>query len=199
MALSVNILGPLVIECNSVPLPKVPRKARALMAYLAAQGGRPISRERLADLLWPYQGSDQSRHSLRNCLLQLRQVLGKGIGHHLVSEFADCRLIEVDVDLDRCKRLARSAELADLLTAAECYRGEFLADFVLESEPFQEWLTAERDNALELVCGILQRLTGLQDEAGEYAGREEEDQEFAGAPRAFEGAPEEEQDQAVCD
>src|SRR5271166_5932567 len=125
MALTIGLLGALVIESDDCRLGKVPKKARALLGFLAAQGGQAVSRERLADLLWPYQGSDQSRHSLRNCLLQLRQVLGKGIGHHLVSEFADCRLIEVDAVLDRCKRLAGSAEVADLLTEAECCRGEF--------------------------------------------------------------------------
>ena len=69
MALSINILGSLVIESDDCRLGKVHKKARALLGYLAAHGGQAISRERLSDLLWPYQGSDQARHSLRNCLL----------------------------------------------------------------------------------------------------------------------------------
>ena len=71
MALSIGVLGPLVIERDDCRLGKVPKKARALLGYLAAQGGQAVSRERLADLLWPYQGSEQARHSLRNCLLEL--------------------------------------------------------------------------------------------------------------------------------
>ena len=55
-----------------------------------------------------------------------------------------------------------------MLAAAELYRGEFLSDFVIDSEPFQEWLASERDRALDLICGVLQRLTGLQDQAGEH-------------------------------
>ena len=37
----------------------------------------------------------------------------------------------------------------------------------IDSEPFQEWLAAERDRTLALICDILQRLTAEQDAAGE--------------------------------
>jgi DNA-binding SARP family transcriptional activator/TolB-like protein/Tfp pilus assembly protein PilF len=167
MALVMSLLGPLVIEVGDRRLGKVPRKARALLAYLAAQGGRAVSRERLSDLLWPYQGSDQARHSLRNCLLELRKALGPGAKRHLAAEFANCRLQDIDVDIERFERLSHASSGADLLLAAELYRGEFLADFVIDSEPFQEWLAAERDRTLDLICTALQRLTAVQDAAGE--------------------------------
>src|SRR5882724_6098425 len=114
MTLSINILGSLVLESDDSRLGKVPKKARALLAYLAAQGGQMVSRERLADLLWPYQGSEQARHSLRNCLLELRKALGPGAALHLVADFANCRLQHVTVDLDQFERLARSARPAEL-------------------------------------------------------------------------------------
>ena len=60
-------------------------------------------------------------------------------------------------------------------TAADLYRGEFLADFHIDSEPFQEWLAAERDRALALVCEVLQRLTATaepgESEAAIQSGR----------------------------
>src|SRR5215471_3939403 len=159
MSLSINLLGPLVIKSDECRLDKLPKKARALLAYLAAQGGQVVSRERLADLLWPYQGSDQARHSLRNCLLELRKALGPQAGAYLIADFASCRVQDTIVDLDRFERLSRSRQRAELHTAADLYRGEFLADFHIDSEPFQEWLAAERDRALALVCDVLQRLT----------------------------------------
>jgi DNA-binding SARP family transcriptional activator len=91
MALSISILGPLVIGSSDRRLGKIPRKARALLAYLAAQQGRTASRERLADMLWPYQGSEQARHSLRNCLLELRKALGPSTALHLTTDFANSR------------------------------------------------------------------------------------------------------------
>ena len=167
MALSIGVLGPLVIERDDCRLGKVPKKARALLGYLAAQDGQAVSRERLADLLWPYQGSEQARHSLRNCLLELRKALGPSGARHLVADFATCRIEDVVVDLDRFERLSRSPNRPELQAAAELYRGEFLADFDIDSEPFQEWLAAERDRTLALICDILQRLTAAQDGAGE--------------------------------
>src|SRR5438876_8658652 len=101
MGLSIGLLGPLVIESEDSGLGKVPKKARALLAYLAAQGGQAVSRERLADLLWPYQGSEQARHSLRNCLLELRKALGPSAAVHLATDFASCRIQGVVVDLER--------------------------------------------------------------------------------------------------
>src|SRR6516164_7295823 len=168
MTLSISILGPLVIESDDWRLGKVPKKARALLAYLAAQGGQAVSRERLADLLWPYQGSEQARHSLRNCLLELRKALGRNTDPHLLADFATCRIQDAIVDLDAFERLARSQHGADLQSAAELYRGEFLADFDINSEPFQEWLAAQRDRTLAIVCDVLQRLSAKQNAAGEH-------------------------------
>jgi DNA-binding SARP family transcriptional activator/TolB-like protein/Tfp pilus assembly protein PilF len=168
MTLSISILGPLVIESDDWRLGKVPKKARALLAYLAAQGGQAVSRERLADLLWPYQGSEQARHSLRNCLLELRKALGRSAAVHLVADFANCRLQDVVSDLDYFERLSRSQQRSDLRAAADLYRSEFLADFDIDSEPFQECLAAERDRTLAVVCDVLHRLTAAEDAPGEH-------------------------------
>lgn len=168
MTLAISILGSLVIESGDCRLGKVPKKARALLAFLAAQGGQPVSRERLADLLWPYQGSEQARHSLRNCLLELRKALGRGTDAHLAADFANCRIQDAIVDLVQFERLSRSQHLCDLQAAADLYRGELLADFDINSEPFQEWLAAERDRTLAVVCDILHRLSAKQDAAGEH-------------------------------
>jgi DNA-binding SARP family transcriptional activator len=47
-------------------------------------------------------------------------------------------------------------------------RGEFLADFDLDSEPFGDWLAAERDRTLDMVCNILRQVAADQDAAGEH-------------------------------
>jgi DNA-binding SARP family transcriptional activator/TolB-like protein len=168
MTLSISILGPLVIESGDARLGKVPKKARALLAFLAALGGQPVSRERLADLLWPYQGSEQARHSLRNCLLELRKALGRGTDAHLAADFANCRVQDTVVDLVQFEQLSRSQNRCDLQAAADLHRGELLADFDINSEPFQEWLTTERDRTLAMICDILHRLSAKQDAAGDH-------------------------------
>jgi len=162
------MLGLLVIKSDDDRLGKLPKKARALLAFLAAQNGQAVSRERLADLLWPYQASEQARHSLRNCLLELRKALGRGTDTHLVADFADCRIQDAILDLEDFERLSRSQDRRELQAAADLYRGDFLADFYIASEPFQEWLAAERDRTLAGVCDILHRLSAQQDAAGEH-------------------------------
>ncbi len=139
-----------------------------MLAFLAAQGGQPVSRERLADLLWPYQGSEQARHSLRNCLLELRKTLRPNAAAHLVADFANCRVHEVGVDIADFERLSRSQSRTELQAAADLYRGELLADFYIASEPFQEWLAAERDRTLGMVGDVLHRLNVQQIAAGDY-------------------------------
>src|SRR6266480_4913051 len=64
MTLSISILGPLVIESGDYRLGKVPKKARALLAFLAAQADQPVTRERLADLLRPLVRPQQVGQSL---------------------------------------------------------------------------------------------------------------------------------------
>jgi DNA-binding SARP family transcriptional activator/TolB-like protein len=168
MSLTIHVLGPLVIKSDDCRLDKLPKKARALLAFLAAQNGEAVSRERLADLLWPYQGTEQGRHSLRNCLLELRKALGRGAASDLAADFANCRIEDANVDLDDFERLSRSRDPRQLQAAADLYRGDFLADFYIASEPFQEWLAAAQDRALATICDVLERLIALQDATGDY-------------------------------
>src|SRR6516225_11763713 len=121
MAFSAALLGSFAISSDDCRIGKLPKKARALLAYLAAQSGQPVSRERLADLLWPYQESEQARHSLRNCLLELRRALGTSAGAHLVADFVSCRVQHMIVDLDQFEQLSRSRQRSELQAAADLY------------------------------------------------------------------------------
>jgi TolB-like protein/Tfp pilus assembly protein PilF len=100
--------------------------------------------------------------------LELRKAFGPSADLHLAADYATCRIQDPIVDLDQFERLCRSQERSELQMAADIYRGEFLADFHIASEPFQEWLAAERDRTLAMVCGILQRLTAKQEAANEH-------------------------------
>jgi DNA-binding SARP family transcriptional activator len=168
MTLSVRLLGSLVIETGDRGLGKIPKKARALLAFLAAQHGQPVARSRVADMLWPYQGHEQSLHSLRNCLMELRKALGRGTDTHLAADYVRCRIQDAAVDLVQFEQLSRSQRFCDLQAAADLYRGELLDDVEIDSEPFQEWLTAERRRTLAVACDILQRLMTMHDAAGDH-------------------------------
>ena len=73
----IRILGGFeVISSEGLPLALPTRKARALLAVLAYRVGEPISRERIADMLWGLSGEDQARASLRQTLSSVRKALG---------------------------------------------------------------------------------------------------------------------------
>src|SRR5215475_10533947 len=82
-----RLLGAFAIEAN-VERPAAPtirsRKARALLAYLAMKPDWRAGREELATLLWGDTTDAQARHSLRQCLVSLRQDL-----HRVAPELLD--------------------------------------------------------------------------------------------------------------
>lgn len=65
-----SLLGPPQLLIDDQPWPQMPRKAVALVAYLAAQGGQ-AERGTLASLLW--EGDEEStRRNLRQELFRLK-------------------------------------------------------------------------------------------------------------------------------
>jgi len=100
--------------------------------------------------------------------LELRKALGLAAARHLVAGFTSCQLRDVEIDLDEFERLSRSQQRSDLQAAADLYRNEFLADFHIASEPFQEWLAAERDRTLAIACDVLHRLAAAQGTSGNH-------------------------------
>jgi DNA-binding SARP family transcriptional activator len=139
-----------------------------LLGFLAAQRCQTVSRERLADLLWPFKKSEVARHSLRNCLLQLRRTFGPSGAGYIASDQVYCRIAGAVVDLHRFERLSRSQQRSELQAAADLYRGNFLADLDVNSEPFQEWLAREREHTFAVACDVLHKLTAAQDAAGNH-------------------------------
>src|ERR1700732_2774780 len=80
----VLLLGPLQVIQNGSPLPQPPsRKVRALLAYLA-MAGRPISREKLCELLWDV--ADDPRSELRWCLSKLRPLVDAPTTTRLIAD-----------------------------------------------------------------------------------------------------------------
>ena len=75
-----RLLGPLSLAVDGHEMHQLPRKADALLALLALQRGRPITRETVADFLWTDRGPEQARHSLRQTLLVLHRSVGVTAG-----------------------------------------------------------------------------------------------------------------------
>ncbi|QTF90876.1 hypothetical protein [Halomonas sp. BM-2019] len=118
-----------------------------MLAYLAL-AGRPVSRNLLAELLWPEAPAGDGRASLRRALHRLQQRLGSGVilGTPDTIALAPEVVAATDAVVFR-EQLARSRDAADapaslaLLRRAEAlYRDDFLAGFgIPECPDFEDW------------------------------------------------------------
>ncbi|HEX4521584.1 MAG TPA: AAA family ATPase [Gaiellaceae bacterium] len=135
MGLRLLFLGTAAAEVDGAPLAVDTRKATALLAYLAVEGGTH-NRDSLAGLLWPEYDGDRARAALRRTLSTLRAALG---GRWVVVARDSVSLDRdgVWLDLDEARRLAADGSLE---AAAALYRGPFLAGFGLrDSAAFDAW------------------------------------------------------------
>src|SRR4030095_4518042 len=137
----------------------VPKKAVALLAYLALAPRGACARARLANLLWGDTPDTQARQSLRKTLSTLRQVFAAGPRVLLIgSDTVDLDLKAFEVDVHTFERRAAEATPAACASAAALYRGDLLDGFHLQEAAFAEWLTAERERLRGMAIGALESL-----------------------------------------
>ena len=142
------------------------RKVRALLAFLALSPDRAHERDSLAALLWGDTSDAEARHSLRQALSVLRRALP---GALRPGDRVEVTTPAVHVDAAEFERLAAGRDTASLDAAARLYRGDLLDGFHVQSEPFAEWLRAERERLRELAIDALARLLGAHERAGAVA------------------------------
>ena len=117
------------------------KKTRALLAMLALDLGHMVPRGKIATLLWAEQSEDTARHALRQCLLDLRQVLAKAKLEAIRAE-ADLIGLEpsrVVVDAARFESQIAHGIPEALEDAVALYRGDLLEGFSLKEPAFEDW------------------------------------------------------------
>ena len=174
-------------------------KARGLLAYLAVESNRPHRRDELAALLWPDSTDARAAHNLSQTLLRLRRALAavgaptptgqqpfllvtsrdiqfNPLGDHWldVAEFTElirARRQHQHPNDDLCPLC-----LGWLKQAANLYRGELLAGFVLrDSVPFEEWQVIQQEMLHMQAVEALASLATYYERRGEP----QQTQEFA--------------------
>ncbi len=148
----VRVLGRFVVSVQGrvVPLTRWrSRQARTLVKVLVANRGRPVSRERLCELLWPDDDPSRTPHRLSVLLSTVRGVLDPDKvwpPDHFID--SDPRGLWLDLD-------AVSVDVEDYLADAE--QGALLLD------------AGETEAALQVLTDLDRRHSGaaLDDEAGE--------------------------------
>jgi DNA-binding SARP family transcriptional activator/TolB-like protein len=168
---TLRLLGGFALEANlgrAIAISVRSRKARALLAYLAMKPDYRARREELATLFWGDNPDSVARHSLRQCLISLRQDLC------LASEILDAnreviglRTDLIAVDAREFLALARSHETEDLARAAELWRGEFLPEVTLDIAEFDAWHRQEAHRLSAAAATVFETLCRTADAAGD--------------------------------
>ncbi len=122
------------------------RKARALLAYLVLNDGKPQARDKLAALLWGESDENQARTSLRQALTAVRKALSEVDADMLQAdqETVSLKLDGADIDVRAFDRGIAAGDFPDLEKAVEAYRGDLLEGFHVSAPAFADWLSGER-------------------------------------------------------
>ena len=166
--LKITLLGGFDLRVDEQNTVALPRKARALLAYLIMQDGRAVSREAVGDLLWTDRGVAQVRHSLRQTLLVLRRDLESIVGEVIQVRNGTLTISPgvLDADITRLQHQFASVEREDLTTTALLYTGPLLDGFPPISAGFDEWLARERNHVEDSALNMLGRLADNYGDAG---------------------------------
>jgi len=188
--LQLSLLGTPVVKHGERTLTFSTRKALALLAYLAVEGGMH-PRKTLSESFWPELDAEHGRAALRATLLELRKLLershGPGEQTHLQVErdllgfdqgsplILDLQLVEsaskqVGRGIEHLASQAQGEFLAQLEQATHLVRGPFLAGFTLrDSQFFDDWTRQQREYMHLRVHQLFDALSMLYERAGDAA------------------------------
>ncbi|MEU4233964.1 BTAD domain-containing putative transcriptional regulator [Nonomuraea sp. NPDC026600] len=148
----VELLGPFEVRNRDGAVVEVPGiRLRALLAALALEPGRIVTRARLVDWIWGQQPPADEANALQALVSRLRKVLPDGV---IEADSGGYRLAVAPdaVDVSRFERLvgqARAAEpaaRADLLRSAlALWRGTAMADIALQGSDLFDAAVARLD------------------------------------------------------
>ena len=174
--LHVGLLGGFRLILDGEPVKRLDQaRLQFLLAYLLLHRDAPISRQQLAFTFWPDTGDDQARSNLRTLLHRLRDALPDSgcylhFDRHTVLWHPDAALsldvVDFEAALDRAQQAQRAAdrdiERRALQEAAEIYTGDLLPAC------YDDWIGPFRERLSLAALRVVERLTLLQEEVGDY-------------------------------
>ena len=139
--LRLTALGSLGLSKEGTSLLTGRRKLLSLLVYLARREGRGFPRGELAALFWPESDESKARQSLRQALVELREVLGEGLE---VTD-REVRLLPGVVELD-ANNFEREVDSGVNAAADSRWDGDFLEGLELTAgEELRVWIEVERE------------------------------------------------------
>lgn len=140
------------------------RRRVALLALLAASRTGSLTREKIVGYLWPDSAPGKGRPLLSESLYLLRKELGEDA---FVSS-GDELSLNPEVVASDVAAFEAALRAGDARRAVELYRGPFLDGFYVDdSQPFEQWVDAERARLELAFGGALERVAEAAGSAGD--------------------------------
>ena len=135
------------------------KKAQALLAYLALQNGKPVSREKASRLLWNGLDEEHGRNNLRQCLVGLRRDLAD-LSELLRVERNQLSLnmANLSTDVLAIRNALNQRNPTEWSKALDNYGGDFLDGVTLDSNEFEDWTRDIRDELVNAAIILHERL-----------------------------------------
>ncbi|WP_119269983.1 BTAD domain-containing putative transcriptional regulator [Taklimakanibacter deserti] len=155
---SLRLLGGFAVERAGEQVELHNRKDRLLLGFLGLQSGRPVSRDRLAGLLWADRAEEQARGSLRQSLAALRGAFGNDADSVLLAgrDSVSVKPSAFNLDVEEFER--RAADISTLAASPMLYSGPLLDGFEAPSPEYGQWLLPERQRLEDLAASVVERL-----------------------------------------
>jgi predicted ATPase/DNA-binding SARP family transcriptional activator len=187
LPLCIYCFGPFRAEwAGSAALAFSTDKARALLAYLAVESGRPHRREYLASLLWSDRPEEQALHNLRQTLTYLRKSLNDDTAalpvilavrdtiqlNPAVEVWVDVLAFGRDLAAARRyfqRRGGGGLNVRYLRRALGHFQNPFLDQFYLSGSPlFDDWAALVREDCSRRAVEAFAWLAEYHERRGEY-------------------------------
>jgi DNA-binding SARP family transcriptional activator len=155
------------------------RQARQLLKILITERPRPVSTDRLIEILWPASTPDAAATTLRSAINALRNVLeperpNRAPSRYIVTQtpgYAFHLTPDVRLDTDVFEQKLTAAHHTTDALLRRTLLDEVVAlyqDDYLVSDPYADWAETERERLRERYFTALLQLAELQAHAGEY-------------------------------
>lgn len=155
------------------------RQARQLLKILITERPRPVSTDRLIEILWPQSTPDAAATTLRSAINALRNVLEPERANRAPSRFIVTQtpgyafhlLPDIWLDVEQFEHILARAHNEASPTARRALFEEAVglyADDYLVSDPYADWAQAERERLRERFFAALMQLAEMQAQELDY-------------------------------
>jgi len=163
--LHVRTLGGLR-QANDGDVRPLRRKPLALLSYVARRSPSAVTRTELATLFWGERGEERARQSLRQALMELKQVLGERIDIDADSVRVAADVVDLDIIA-----FERDLSEARVQEAVGRWAGDFFEGAEdIGGEGFRRWIENERASLHRQLGAAMERLIGDAELAGDWTG-----------------------------